>query len=149
MAPVGVVLFLGIPVAASICYALLRGQLVTRRLRRIAAARVRAGDPGRREFLNYCSERGLPPNITREIYDYLQRYIAVGADVFPVRLNDTLYHDLKIDRHEIDLIIEDLADICQCGVQWDKDAAAPSEPTVRDLLELVLAWRDRRPARPG
>lgn len=142
------VLLVGIPLAAFFCYVFLRSWLITRRLRRVAADRGRLGDPGRAELFDYCSLNGLPPGMTQDVYDYLQRYISGGVEAFPIRLDDKLYSGgLWIDRGEIDTIIEDLAGICKCKVQWNLDAAPGRHPTVRDLVDLILEWRGCKPAR--
>jgi hypothetical protein len=138
-------LLFGALLALFVCVGLPLCWLTRRRLRQLADSRIRGGEAGGADFVAYCSENGLHRDAIRQAYHYLQG--CVDTEDFPIRLDDALCGQLKIDRDEIEDIVIDLARICGCGVQWDEDALSLDEPTVRDLLDLVIEWRGCKPAK--
>jgi hypothetical protein len=130
--------FLGAAIVVSIC----RNRATRKSLQRLAATRT--GETIC-EFVGCFDTRSADTWTLRAVYEELQSYLAPSCPGFPLRAEDDLRHDLKIDGEDLDFEIPrrvlERTGRCLDGAQLNP--LYGKVRTVRDFVNFVAnqPWR--------
>ena len=120
-----------------------QGRRERRQLRALASARE-----GHTicEFARDFNAREVDTWVVRAVYEQLQGHLADAHSSFPLRADDRLKEDLRLDDEDLDMdIVQEIAS--RTGRSLDASASNPYFGRVRTVRDLVLFFQNQ--PRPG
>lgn len=98
------------------------------------------------EFARDFNAREVDTWVVRAVYEQLQGHLADAHSSFPLRADDRLKEDLRLDDEDLDMdIVQEIA--CRTGRSLDASASNPYFGRVRTVRDLVLFFQNQ--PRPG
>ena len=94
------------------------------------------------EFARDFNVREVDTWVVRAVYEQLQSHLADAHPSFPLRADDRLKEDLRLDDEDLDMdIVQEIA--CRTGRPLDASAANPYFGRVRTVRDLVLFFQNQ------
>lgn len=120
-----------------------QGRRERRQLRALASTRE---GPTICEFARDFNAREVDTWVVRAVYEQLQGHLADAHPSFPLRADDKLKEDLRLDDEDLDMdIVQEIAS--RTGRSLDASASNPYFGRVRTVRDLVLFFQNQ--PRPG